>query len=71
MKTKKSNPLPIHDDVQSVTYHRNPTPEEIKFGHGATHYLDFPIELCKKKDGSLKTRVTGWVDGLIYSRSRN
>jgi len=51
-----------------VTYHRKPTASEIKFGHGATHYLDFPIDEVKKKDGTIKKRVKCKVTGLIYTR---
>lgn len=36
--------LPVRDDVESVTYHREPTAAEIRFGHGATHYADFTVE---------------------------
>lgn len=60
-------PLPVRDDVKTVTYHRNPTKAEIKFGHGATHYRDFPVEECIHKDRSLKR----WIkadDGLRYYR---
>ena len=35
---------PIINGVPHVTYHRNPTRAEIKFGEGATHYRDFPLE---------------------------
>ena len=50
-----------------ITYSRKPTAAEIKFGHGATHYRDFPIWECKKKDGSIKKRLKA-DDGLIYTR---
>ena len=41
--------LPIRDDVTVITYHRNPTPGEIRFGHGAIHYRDFtPSECCHR-----------------------
>lgn len=51
-----------------VTYHRKPTAAEIKFGHGATHYRDFPIDEVKKKDGTIKKRLKAKDDGLIYTR---
>ena len=63
----KKSILPIRSDVTSVTYHRKPTAGEIKFGHGATHYRDFPVAECTKKDGSLKMRLKA-DDGLIYTR---
>ncbi len=46
----KPNPfkgrLPLNAKYEVLTYHRNPTKAEIKFGHGATHYVDFDVELC-------------------------
>lgn len=59
--------LPVRSDVKVITYSRKPTAAEIKFGHGATHYLDFPVQKCLKPDGSIKKRITG-ADGLIYTR---
>ncbi len=53
--------------MKTIEYHRNPTPREIKFGEGATHYKDFDKSLCwnTKKD-----RPKKWlkcpVDGLRY-----
>lgn len=49
-----------------ITYHRKPTKGEIKFGHGATHYKDFDLELCVKKDGNYKTWLVCPIDGLRY-----
>ena len=48
-----------------VTYCRNPTPEEIKFGYGAIHYLSVPLTKVRKPDGKLKK----WFikDGLRYN----
>lgn len=56
-----------------ITYHRKPTPSEIKFGYGATHYRDFPFDECVKgvsKSGLpiLKQRLKAKDDGLIYTR---
>jgi hypothetical protein len=31
---------------KQLNYWRKPTKEEIKFGHGATHYRDFDFESC-------------------------
>lgn len=50
------------------TYHRNPTPEEIAFGVGAIHYLDFPGTMCLKKNGKPKKWLVNPVDGLRYYR---
>jgi hypothetical protein len=52
----------------TITYHRKPTPAEIKFGYGATHYRDFTLEeLINPKTGALRR----WIkadDGLRYYR---
>ncbi len=50
----------------TVTYCRKPTAAEIKFGHGATHYKDFPLSQCTKKDGNYKKWLVCPVDGLRY-----
>ena len=52
---------------QEIEYHRNPTPSEIRFGEGATHYRDFNINQCLKSNGKLKSRLKA-DDGLIYTR---
>lgn len=53
---------------KSYEYHRKPTPREIKFGHGATHYKLFDESLCTKEDGTIKKRLKCPIDGLIYTR---
>lgn len=55
-------------NITELTYHRNPTAGEIKFGYGAIHYRDFPVEECLRKDGKIKKRLKGKDDGLIYTR---
>lgn len=55
-------------NITELTYHRKPTAGEIKFGHGATHYRDFPVSECLKKDGEIKNRLKAKNDGLIYTR---
>lgn len=57
----------ISEDL-NIEYHRPPTPYEIKFGEGATHYLEFDIEFCMKPDGTLKRWVICPVTGLRYYR---
>ena len=59
---------------KTITYSRKPTAAEIKFGHGARHYKDFPYWQCVA-DGKhygipvkLKKRIKCKVDGLIYTR---
>ena len=54
--------------MKTLTYHRKPTPSEIKFGYGATHYKDFDISFCHKADGTIKKRLKCPIDGLIYTR---
>ena len=60
--------LPIRADVTTITAHRQPTAYEIRFGHGATHYKTFPIDLWKKKDGTPKKFIVCPHDGLRYYR---
>lgn len=59
--------LPVHPDVTECEYHRPPTPAEIRFGHGATHYRTFPVEECCHPGTRIKKR---WFkaadDGLRY-----
>lgn len=50
-------------NMQTITYHRPPTSSEIKFGYGATHYCDIPVDVCLNKDGKAKK----W---LIYYNQR-
>lgn len=62
---------PIINGVKHVTYHRNPTQAEIKFGYGATHYRDFPKqEVMKRQVGPLIVLKKWFVadDGLRYYR---
>jgi len=40
--------------MNTITYHRNPTKSEIKFGEGAIHYCDFDLNICVKPDGNYK-----------------
>ena len=60
----------IRNDEEDVkyTYHREPTQSEIKFGYGATHYLDIPGSVCLKKDGLPKKWLINPMDGLRYYR---
>lgn len=60
--------LPFREDVKIITAHRKPTQSEIKFGEGATHYKDFPVELWKDKNGLPKTWIKCPYDGLRYYR---
>jgi hypothetical protein len=63
--------LPFRDDVKIITAHRQPTPGEIRFGEGATHYKDFSVELWKDKDGLPKRWIKCIEDGLRYYRPSN
>jgi hypothetical protein len=51
-----------------ITAHRPPTPSEIRFGHGATHYADFDYGNFLRDNGELKIRIKSNCDGLTYSR---
>lgn len=61
--------LPIREEIEYVLYHRPPTPSEIKFGHGATHYRDFsPEECCFPGTRIAKRWFIAPDDGLRYYR---
>ena len=60
--------FPVRDDVTTVTYYRPPTPGEIRFGHGATYYRDFPVEACCKPGTRFLKRWFKADDGLRYYR---
>ena len=51
-----------------LTYHRNPTAGEIKFGEGAIHYKDFAYTDCQKDNGDFKAWLICPIDGLRYYR---
>ncbi|OFX21041.1 MAG: hypothetical protein A2033_10460 [Bacteroidetes bacterium GWA2_31_9] len=52
--------------AKTLTYWRNPTKEEIKFGYGAIHYRDFETEECFNEDKTLKLALIAKDDGLKY-----
>jgi hypothetical protein len=61
--------LPVRDDVSEVMYHRRPTPYELTFGEGATHYRPFTIETCCFAGTRyLKRWFKASDDGLRYYR---
>ena len=69
-KTKKEK-IMIHisnvkTKSETLTYWRNPTKAEIRFGHGATHYRDFEFEKCFDEDGYQKLKVKACDDNLVY-----
>lgn len=49
-----------------LEYFRNPTKDEIKFGHGALHYRDFKFDECFDENGNQKLKVRASDDGLLY-----
>lgn len=52
--------VPVRDDVHTVTYHRSPTPGEVKFGHGATHHMSMSVEdACRPGTRLLKCWLIG------------
>lgn len=57
------------ESVTELEYHREPTKGEIRFGHGATHYRTFPIEVCCHKGTRIpKKWFKAEDDGLRYYR---
>lgn len=57
------------ENPENVVYRRNPTPSEIRFGHGATHYAEFSREECTDpKTGKLKKWFKSPYDNLRYYR---
>ena len=58
--------LDIKKDITTLTYHRNPTKSEIKFGYGAIHHRDFDFEKCFDNNGTLKLKMRVNDDKLIY-----
>lgn len=59
--------LSVRDEITQLEYHRNPTPSELKFGYGATHYKSFLIKECCKPGRVPKQWFTA-EDGLRYYR---
>jgi len=59
-------PFNLREMENTITYHRQPTKAEIKFGHGAKHYKDFPLSQCTKPDGNYKKWLICTIDGLRY-----
>jgi hypothetical protein len=60
---------PVRAEVTQLTYHRGPTPGEVRFGHGAIHYRDFPVEdCCFPGTRIMKRWFVAEDDGLRYFR---
>jgi hypothetical protein len=61
--------LPLLPGVTEVTYRREPTAGEIRFGYGAPHYRTFLVEECCHPGTRVPKR---WFkaadDGLRYWR---
>lgn len=56
-------------EADRVDAHRPPTPAEIRFGYGATHYKEFPLVVwVHPKTGRLKRWIKCEFDGLRYYR---
>lgn len=57
--------------IETLTGHRKPTPSEIKWGYGATHYRDFPVSKWLDRSGKAGKFFKNWIkadDGLRYYR---
>ena len=52
--------------METITYHRPPTLAEIKFGYGAMHHCDIPIDVCLKKDGKAKKWLINYGQRWYY-----
>lgn len=61
-----SHRLPIRADVETVTRRRPPTPSEIRWGAGATHYRDFTVEEVCFPGTRIPKRWFVADDGLRY-----
>jgi hypothetical protein len=59
----------VNENVKIITYQRNPTEYEIKFGYEAPHYRDFDIEECFDSKGFLKRTIVAKNDRLKYQYS--
>jgi hypothetical protein len=69
LKKHLESALPVRDDVTEVEYRRPPTPSEVRFGYGATHYRTFPVEECVHPGTRvLKAWFIAADDGLRYYR---
>ena len=51
---------------KTLTFWRNPTKEEIKFGYGAIHYRDFNFDECVDINGFIKPFIKASNDSLKY-----
>jgi len=56
----------ISKEQKTIPYWRNPTKEEVKFGHGSLHYREFQFDKCLNENGNLKLKVKASDDGLTY-----
>lgn len=53
-KNFKQKILDLGSEIpKTLEYWRNPTKEEIKFGHGATHFREFDTDKCIDENGDL------------------
>lgn len=57
----------VQKQIKTLTYHRKPTPWEVKFGYGAMHYREFKISELLDKNGFIWKRIKAKNDGLIYT----
>ena len=62
------NRLPVRTDVTQITYHRPPTPSEMRFGHGATHYRTFDVSEVVFHGTRIAKKWFIADDGLRYYR---
>lgn len=60
--------LPVRDDVTILTYWRQPTAWELKFGEGAIHYREFSVSECCHAGSRVPKKWFIADDGLRYNR---
>lgn len=52
---------------RAVVYWREPTQAEIKFGEGARHYIEVPVERAKRNNGKGYKKWL-YINGLLYHK---
>jgi hypothetical protein len=71
MRTKQARQLahrlPVREGINIIVYHRDPTDAEIRFGYGATHYMDVPLDACCHPGTRIPKKWIKGSDGLRWS----
>lgn len=56
----------FYNKPNTLEYSRNPTMEEIKFGHGTVHYREIPFNKCFDENGNQLLKIKFSDDNLTY-----